>query len=75
MSTKMRSSKPGRPTSGSERLAMDPIKAMIILEGPCVAVAHPYKELDLFAIVLNSGDILQSRISDFERLRKASAHN
>ena len=54
---------------------MDPIKAMIILEGPCVAVAHPYKELDLFAIVLNSGDILQSRISDFERLRKASAHN
>ena len=34
---------------------------------------HPYKELDLLAIVLNSGDVLQARISDFDRLKKASA--
>ena len=50
----------------------DPIEAMIIREGLRIADVHPYKELDLLAIVLNSGDVLQARISDFERLKKAS---
>lgn len=50
----------------------DAIEAMILKEGLCIADVHPYKELDLLAIVLNSGDLLQARLSDFERLRKAS---
>lgn len=50
----------------------DPIEAMILKEGLRIADVHPYKELDLLAIVLNSGDLLQARLSDFERLRKAS---
>ena len=51
---------------------MDPIEAKIIDEGLRIVDVHPYKELDLLAIVLNSGDVLQARISDFERLKKAS---
>ncbi|QQR86716.1 MAG: DUF2442 domain-containing protein [Flavobacteriales bacterium] len=50
----------------------DPIEAMILHEGLRIADVHPYKELDLLAIVLNSGDVLQARITDFERLNKAS---
>jgi len=68
----MRSSKPGTRTSGNKPEGMDPIEAMIIREGLRIADVHPYKELDLLAIVLNSGDVLQARISDFERLKKAS---
>ena len=45
---------------------------MILKEGLRIADVLPYKELDLLAIVLNSGDVLQARISDFERLKKAS---
>ncbi len=46
---------------------------MILREGLRIADVHPYKDLDLLAIVLNSGDVLQARISDFERLKKATA--
>lgn len=46
---------------------------MILREGLRISDVHPYKELDLLAIVLNSGDVLQARISDFERLKKATA--
>ncbi len=45
---------------------------MILREGLRIADVHPYKDLDLLAIVLNSGDVLQARLSDFERLKKAS---
>jgi hypothetical protein len=50
----------------------DAIEAMIVREGLRIADVHPYKALDLLAIVLNSGDVLQARISDFARLKKAS---
>lgn len=43
-----------------------------MLHGQRIVNLHPYKELDLLAIVLNSGDVLQARISDFARLSKAS---
>jgi len=46
---------------------------MILSQGLRIADVHPYKELDLLALVLNSGDVLQARISDFERLTKATA--
>lgn len=52
---------------------MDPIEQMILREGLRISDVLPYKELDLLAIVLNSGDVLQARISDFKRLKKASA--
>ncbi len=45
---------------------------MILKEGLRIADVLPYKELDLLAIVLNSGDVLQARLSDFDRLKKAS---
>ena len=51
----------------------DPIEALILHGGLRIADVHPYKELDLLAIVLNSGDVLQARISDFDRLKKATA--
>ena len=68
----MRSSKRGTATSASNNLGPDPIEAMILRDGLRIADVHPYKDLDLLAIVLNSGDVLQARISDFERLNKAS---
>ena len=37
---------------------MDPIARMILREGLRIADVHPYKELDLLAVVLNSGDVL-----------------
>ena len=46
---------------------------MILREGLRIADVHPYKDLDLLAIVLSSGDVLQARLSDFERLKKATA--
>ena len=45
---------------------------MILREGLRIVDVHPYKDLDLLAVVLNSGDILQARISDFDRLKKAT---
>lgn len=69
----MSSSKLGTGTSrikiGS---GLDAIELMILREGLRIADVHPYKELDLLAIVLNSGDVLQARITDYERLKKAS---
>lgn len=53
-------------------MGLDPIEAMILNEGLRIADVLPYKQLDLLAIVLNSGDVLQARLSDFERLKKAS---
>lgn len=70
MSTSKRFSTRGTATSAS---GLDAIEAMILREGLRIADVHPYKDLDLLAIVLNSGDVLQARISDFERLNKATA--
>lgn len=72
MSTRMRSAKLGTDAPGNRARGMDPIEAKIIHEGLRIVDIHPYKELDLLAIVLNSGDVLQARISDFEGLNKAS---
>lgn len=72
MSTKTNFSERGNATSDNRPSGPDPIEAMILKEGLRIADVHPYKELDLLAIVLNSGDLLQARLSDFERLRKAS---
>lgn len=44
---------------------------MILKEGLRIVDVLPYKELDLLAIVLNNGDVLQARISNYERLKKA----
>ena len=60
----MNSTKPGT--------GMDPIESKIISEGLRIEDVHPYKELDLLVVVLNSGDVLQARLSDFERLKKAT---
>ncbi len=69
----MNSSKRGGATSTSKLgKGADAIETMILREGLRIADVHPYKELDLLAIVLNSGDVLQARISDFARLSKAS---
>jgi hypothetical protein len=51
---------------------LDAIELMILKEGLRIVDVLPYKELDLLAIVLNSGDVLQARLSDFDRLKKAS---
>ena len=69
----MSSSKRGK-TISTEKLGtgIDPIETLILREGLRIVDVHPYKELDLLAVVLNSGDILQARISDFERLNKAT---
>lgn len=61
-----------RPLRAKTGTGLDPIEAMILKEGLRIADVLPYKELDLLAIVLNSGDVLQARLSDFERLKKAS---
>ena len=50
----------------------DPIEVMILSEGLRIVDVHPYRELDLLAVVLNNGSVLQARISDFERLKKAT---
>ena len=69
----MSSSKRGTSTSVYKLgKGADPIEVMILQEGLRIADVHPYIELDLLVIVLNSGDVLQARISDFERLKKAS---
>ena len=69
----MSSSKRGNDTSAVRAgKGMDPIEAMILREGLRIVDVHPYRELDLLAVVLNSGDILQARISDFDRLKKAT---
>lgn len=61
-----------RPLRTKTGTGLDPIEAMILKEGLRIADVLPYKELDLLAIVLKSGDVLQARLSDFERLKKAS---
>lgn len=69
----MSSSKRGSGTSGVKLgSGMDPIERMILREGLRIADVHPYKKLDLLAIVLNSGDVLQARLSDLEALHKAT---
>ena len=69
----MSSSKRGSAISaGKEGQGMDPIERMILREGLRIADVHPYKKLDLLAIVLNSGDVLQARLSDLETLHKAT---
>lgn len=55
-----------------KREPADPIDAMILREGLRIADVLPYKDLDLLALVLNSGDVLQARLSDFDRLNKVS---
>ncbi len=72
MSTRTRSSKRGTATSASKTVGPDAIEAMILKEGLRIADVLPYKQLDLLAIVLNSGDVLQARLSDLEGLKKAS---
>ncbi len=69
----MNSSKLGTGTSRvSIGTGLDAIELMILKEGLRIVDVLPYKELDLLAIVLNSGDVLQARLSDFDRLKKAS---
>lgn len=69
----MPSSKRGSGTSAPSTLGPDPIEGMILREELRIADVHPYKDLDLLAIVLSSGDVLQARLSDSERLKKATA--
>lgn len=73
MSTRTPTTKRGTGTSrfriGS---GLDAIELMILKEGLRIVDVLFYKQLDLLAIVLNSGDVLQARLSDFERLKKAS---
>lgn len=50
----------------------DLIETMIMKEGLSIVDVLPYKDLDLLALVLNNGVVLQARLSDFERLKKAT---
>lgn len=59
-------------TSAAVAVGLDPIELMILKEGLRIVDVLPYKDLDLLAVVLNSGDVLQARLSDFERLKKAT---
>lgn len=59
-------------TSAAVAVGLDPIELMIMKEGLRIVDVLPYKDLDLLAVVLNSGDVLQARLSDFERLKKAT---
>ena len=69
----MSSSKRGTAISAVKHgSGMDPIERMILREGLRIADVHAYKKLDLLAIVLNSGDVLQARLSDLQTLHKAS---
>ncbi len=69
----MNSSKRGNATSVNQGIGIDPIEAIILQEGGLrIEDVHPYKELDLLVVVLNSGDVLQAHLSDFERLKKAT---
>lgn len=72
MSTKTPSSKRGTATSAAKAIGPDAIEAMILKEGLRIKDVLLYRDIDLIAIVLNSGDVLQARLSDFERLKKAS---
>lgn len=72
MSTKTPSSKLGNATSAAKAIGPDAIEAMILKEGLRIKDVLLYRDIDLIAIVLNSGDVLQARLSDFERLKKAS---
>jgi hypothetical protein len=57
----MSSSKHGNDTSGIKiGKGVEAIEAMILHEELRIANMHPYKDLDLLAIVLNSGDLLQA---------------
>lgn len=62
--------------TGASRISigrgLDAIELLILKQGLRIVDVLPYKELDLLAVVLNSGDILQARLSDFECLKKAS---
>jgi hypothetical protein len=53
-------------------IAPVPIEAMILKEGLRIKDVLPCGDIDLLAIILNSGDVLQACLSDFERLKKAS---
>ena len=69
----MNPSKRGTATSRiSIGSGLDAIELMILKEGLRIVDVLPYKDLDLLAVVLNSGDVLQARLSDFERLKKAT---
>lgn len=73
MSTRNPSFKRGIGTSRlSVGSGLDAIELMILKEGLRIVDVLHYKDLDLLAVVLNSGDVLQARLSDFERLKKAS---
>ena len=72
MNTNKRSSKRGTSTSAAKRPGPDAIEALILKEDLRIADVHPHKDLDLLVIVLNSGDVLQARISDFDRLSTAT---
>ncbi|MCB9164992.1 MAG: DUF2442 domain-containing protein [Flavobacteriales bacterium] len=66
------SSRKQTATSAAKPIGLDPIEAMVLKEGLRIVDVLPYKDLDLLAVVLNSGDVLQARLSDFDRLKKAS---
>ncbi len=50
----------------------DPIEKAIIEQGLRIVDVLAYKDLDLLAVVLNSGHVLQIPITDHMRLSKAS---
>lgn len=68
----MKTPKCGVGTSENKAASPDPIGAMILRESLRIADVHTYMELDLLAIVLNCGDVLQARISNFDRLKKVT---
>lgn len=51
--------------------AKDPIDVLIFEKGLRIKKIIVDKELDLLAIILNNGKILESRISDYQKLKNA----
>lgn len=75
MSTKARSSKPGKSTSAKTEVNIwptDAIERTILERDIRIADIHPNKSLDLLVVVLNTRDVLRVPLSAYARLAKAS---
>ena len=60
-------------TRANDKKSTDPIDKLIFEKGLRISYLMIDKKLDLLAAVLNNGKVLQFRISDYPRLKKATA--
>jgi hypothetical protein len=58
--------------SQKENNPKDPVDILIYEKGLRISVILPVKHLNLLVVVLNSGSVIKSRLSDFKLLQNAS---